>query len=243
MNIFALAWFFFWSFLHSGQSLPFPGPGGVAAPPVMISLVAHVGFGNPNGSGSATSSALNTTGATLLVMSAEANTSQSVSDSNGNSWNGLTEQCYPNAGDCANFNFRMYYVYNPTVGSSQTFTCTGPYAYCTVTAWSGTSTASSVLDAQNGATALTQSLSTGSVTPSTTNELIISAWGANAHPLTGIAVSGGLSILDGQNLSTYAGPSYDAYLIDSGSSAIDPAWSITSAAVGMTATVAAFKHQ
>jgi len=240
MNAFALAWFLFWSLLHPFQSLPFPGPGGVvAAAPVSISLVAHTGFGNPNSSGGATSSALNTTGATLLVMTNMAySTTQSVSDSLSNSWQALTQQC---AGSVSCLT--LYYVYNPTVGSGHTFTCTGSYAYCTVSAWSGTSTAPTVLDAQNGATSSsTQSLSTGSITPSATNELIISGWGAQVHPVTGLAVSSGLTILDGQNTTTYVGPSYDAYLIDSSSSTIDPAWSVTSTAIKMSATVAVFKH-
>jgi len=56
-----------------------------------------------------------------------------------------------------------------------------------------------------------------------TNKLIISGWFADANPLTGLSGASSLTILDGQNTTTYVGPSCDAYLIDPNSSAISPA--------------------
>lgn len=174
----------------------------------------------------------------VIVCAFGSGTTCSVSDSvssTSNTWNALTEQ---GGGEA------MFYAYNPTVGSGHTFTCTAPYAYCMVSTWSGTSTASTVLDAQNGANSGSSnvtSLAIGSITPGTTGELIISGWNWSQGPPTGLAVSRGLTILDSYEESTYQ-MAADAYLVDSASTAINPTWSVSSPSGRMSATVAAFKH-
>ena len=207
---------------------------------VISLLIAHA---ITSGAGTITTSALNTTGATLLVAciggyppgwTAGSGTTGPITDSKSNTWNYLTLQ-KPGAADTQ---MQMAYAYNPTVGTGHTVTMTTTTfnAAIAVTAWAGTLTTSSVFDKQNGATNNSAaSLATGTITPAVTNELLMTCWNSNTNGAAGLAVnttgsSGGFTLLDsitGTQGSTLADGYYNPY----GSiSAIGATWTQTTAA-------------
>lgn len=121
-----------------------------------------------------TSSAINSTGASLIVVALHSDGSTpTISDSKGNSYSqvfGVTaggERC------------ALYYAANPVVGTGHTVTATGAsdFSLITVAAFSGVKT-SSPLDQSNSAGAGSGSHSswqTGSISPTENGELIVAA--------------------------------------------------------------------
>lgn len=192
-----------------------------------FALVAHTGAVH-------TTSALNTTGANLIVVVAAYDSAATLSDSLGNTWNGLT--AYSHGSD--NYT-KIWYCYAPTVGSAQTFTLSISYGYLAVAAFSGATT--TPFDIENGAyTTGGVSLQTGSITPSIDNELIISGlcFGGNS---SAPSVDSGMTITDSttasQNVS-YGGAL--AYKIQTTAAAINPTWSWTTSEANSVA-IASFK--
>jgi len=192
-----------------------------------ISLVATASgtsvFGN-----AVSTTAIDTTGATLLVISVSwysgTTTALTISDSRGNTYTPLTLR---NAGNAAH---RFYYCANPTsVGSSHgaTASATGIYAVVTLSAYAGTAPTAS-FDVENGATATSgTSLATGSVTPAANGALIVSGW-AGMNNTSNPTVGSGLTKTTSQNPSAgtcIAGAM--AYLIQTTAAAINPTWSWT----------------
>src|SRR5437899_2522027 len=113
-----------------------------------ITLVAHTGQQTPNGNGF-TTTAIDTSGATLLVVAVPSlfGATTSLSDSKSNSWTALTVQ---NAGGAVQ---QCWYAYDTSkVGASHTFTISAANTFSSVfvAAFSGTLTGSDPLDAQNG---------------------------------------------------------------------------------------------
>src|SRR6516164_6555384 len=113
-----------------------------------IALVNHTvitGLGTDGG----TSPAIDTTGATLLVISVGyyAAATKTVSDSYSNTWTPLTAQ--ENSGDDGN---RLWYALNPVVGTGHTFTITGSGVYLSacIAAFRGVANVTP-FDVQNGA--------------------------------------------------------------------------------------------
>jgi hypothetical protein len=207
-----------------------PGP---AIPPLSagIALVAHTYC---HGSNCATS-ALNTTGATLLVIGKTdySSTMATPTDSNGNTWNGLTlfANWFGNSRE-----FQMFYAYNPTVGTSHIFYAGGSSSDSNifVSAYSGTLTTSAVFDTQSGAG---NSAQPGSITPSQTGELLVTLYYTENLSTSGPSINDGFSVLNFQP-STYPGGA-DGFLFDSNTSAINPTWS----GGGNTGvSMASFKH-
>src|SRR5207249_3237049 len=73
----------------------------------------------------------------------------------------------------------IWYVYAPTVGSGHTFTCsTGSATYPAITVAAFAGAASSPFDVENGNGTQNTTASTGSITPTQDNDLIITI-GAN----------------------------------------------------------------
>lgn len=123
----------------------------------------------------ATTAARDTTGADLILLFvAQLNAVSAPTDNKSNTWTQLTTYGGTVSG-------RWYYCHNPTVGAGHTFT--EPYngngaAQIGMMAYSGS--AASPFDVENGnATSSGTSLSTGSVTPSHGNELIVTALSYN----------------------------------------------------------------
>jgi len=199
-----------------------------------ITLVNHVSA--EGGQNSTTTGAANflTSALLALVMSwYDAATEPTVSDSSSNTWTPGTAYHYP--GD--NRWIRMYYVASPTVSSSQTFSATGTngYAPIAVVGFAGTAL-SSPLDAENGASTFGASLNTGSVTPSTNGQVLITGC-ANSGTIATIGSS--FNLVENQSKAATYGLAL-AYKIQTTAGAENPLWTPT-ASVALLADIATFK--
>jgi hypothetical protein len=219
-----------------------PGPGGGAnsggGGGGGWSLIAHTGAGTGV---NATTSAINTTGANLIVIGVSANTVPATfSDSKGNTW--TVAGGYQNNSINGNYSV-LYYCYNPAAGSGHIFSTTsGGYPSIFVEAWSGA--AASPLDQTNGTQGNTSytTFQPGSITPTRNDELIVT--------MTSIAVTNGnaaSSINDGFTISdslAFSSGNYwggaMAYLVQTTAAAVDPAWTYNGS-VFAVANIASFK--
>jgi hypothetical protein len=210
-------------------------------------LIAHVAM---SGGPGITTPAINTTGATLLVACIQgypgdyttgSGTTGPITDSNGNTWNYLT-----NHQSASGFiKGQIAYAYNPTVGSGHTFTFTfGSHTDAIdILAFANTLTTSAVFDQQNGAASNSSaSLSTGNITPSQANEIIVSCHNmrGNTSP-QGRAVSGSFAIVDALQATAAYAAIASAYYVDPATAAIAITWSQT-AASEEAVSIASFEH-
>jgi hypothetical protein len=206
-----------------------------------IALVDH----NVCAGGTCTTGAMNTSGATLLVavvsQYATSPLTGTLSDSKANTWQALT--AYESGS--TNGNIVIYYAYNKaggplSVGSSHTVTLSGgQLAAVEVMAFSGTLTTSDPFDVQNGATSSNSSnpFQPGSITPSQSNELIITGYGANA---TSRAINAGFTVTDFVDYGSTTGGGA-AYLVQGIAAAVNPSWTFQSSGLGAAAVIASFK--
>lgn len=157
-----------------------------------------------------------------------------LSDSKGNTWTPLTKHGPGGGGGVYSI---FYYCESPTVGSGHTFTWTpgATYPILSVKGFSG-GTASSFLS-ENGATAnAVSTLSTGSVTPSEDNCLVIA--GLTIDVGTSITINGGFTATV-LNAGSVEGGGI-AHLIQTSAAAANPAWSWTTNSPA-SASIAVFK--
>lgn len=201
-----------------------------------ISLIAHTKVG---GDGVATP-AINTTGATLIVVVtgryAGGGVITSVTDSKGNTYVALTDYVI-GGGD----GVQVYYCKNPIVGAGHTVTVNAPSTFpsISVAAFNLTDTTANA-DQENGATNVSSAtLATGSVTPSTDNQLIVAGV---AHDQASQTINAGFTIADSIAYSpgTYIGSGI-AYLVQTTATAVNPTWN-ASVAGNICAAIATFKH-
>jgi hypothetical protein len=182
---------------------------------------------------SVTTPAINTTGATLLVvMVSSATTSPTLSDSKSNSWNALNI-----ATSAGGQKGQLYYASSPTVGAGHTFTAAGVNTFpaVAVLAFSNVKLVSP-FDQQN----TSNTSQPGSITPSQSNEVIV----------TGLHVSNlsvPPSIDSGFSVPVYSlhagGVSYGvaiSYLVQTSAAAINPTWN--AGADTYATTIASFKN-
>jgi hypothetical protein len=218
-----------------------------------IALVSHLDW-NGNTNTSTTSTSINTTGATLLVMSigqyiAIEETAPVPSDSYGNTWTLAVRYDNPPNGATENQAEYLFYAANPTVGTGHTFTTTVSQGYTSqqVAAFSGIVT-SSPLDQTSGVYSGTTgggTLQPGSLTPSQNDCLIITNEG-NFSGGTGATASVNLGFtITNQDISTYGSfcGSALAYLVQATAAAINPTWTLSTTAnqYDFMANMAVFK--
>ncbi len=186
-----------------------------------------------------TTSSVDSTGGNLIVVavaSYEPSTAPTVSDSKGNTYNALTAQIVSGL-----HRIQLFYAEGATVGSGHTFTVTGStsYASISVNVFSGAK-ASSAFDQQNGAGSGGSPLSTGSVTPTEDNEVVVAGISMDSAP-SALSINGGFST---PAVVYFAGGSAygvgSAYLIQTTATAANPAWSWTGGS-NETAAIATFK--
>lgn len=187
----------------------------------------------------ATTSAIDTTGANLIVIGIAwySVTSPSISDSQSNTWTALTT-----SNVASDVGSKLYYCVNPTTNAAHTFTF-GPanvYGGLIVAAFSGVAT-SSPFDQQTGATSSSASaLSTGSVTPTENNELVIFAAGKGGNTTTVDATSVGSMIGNYAGITAVTYAQGMGYEIQTTATARNPSLSGTGTSV-MAARIATFK--
>ncbi len=203
---------------------------------------AHVTEGS--GANGGTSGSIDTSGANFLVVSVGSYSGgdTTITDSKSNNWTQLTPQ---DETQVSLVRSRIWYAKNAIVGSGHTFSdavASSFPSFC-VAAFSGVDT-SSPFDQQNGAHdaggVSTTGISTGSVTPTSDNQLIIAGLAVGSSTATP-AIDGGFTRLDFVNFSasTYYGSAL-AYLIQTSAAAANPFWD-TDVTNTKAATIATFK--
>lgn len=122
----------------------------------------------------ATTPAVNSTGATLAVVAvtnfASSACLATVTDSKGNTYTAVGSAVAANNYAC------IWYSCNPTVGTGHTFSATGNYANIAGLVYSGTA-ASSCLGAHSEGSATGNTVQPGSVTPANNNSLLVTVIG------------------------------------------------------------------
>jgi len=194
-----------------------------------IALVANTASGT--NSGGTTTSAIDTTGANLIVIHVGYFNAPTITDSKGNTWTALTAR---DPGISAG---RMYYCLNPTVGSGHTFTASGVNSFGTiaVSAFSGVS----AFGSENGAAGNAASIATGAVVPSVDGSLVISGITFNTVG-SSVSVNASLSILN--QVAPVNSANFGvalAYLIQGTAASINPTWTPTTSQE-LGATIATF---
>jgi hypothetical protein len=198
---------------------------------------------------SASSSPINTTGATLLVLVdsefSHNPASSTVSDSMGNTWHHLT---VVNDSSGSAVEMVIWYAYDHSgsalaVGSGQTFNVSGAaYPAVAISAYSGTQTGSNPFDQQNGnklATAST-TIQSASITPSVNGELIVAAEGANNPGENTQSINSGFTIINALNaVSSQNVNNWAAYYVQSSAASVGPTWTGLST-ISRLAVIASF---
>lgn len=194
------------------------------------------GTGN---AGSATTAAMNTTGADLLtvVIGGRIGDSLTLTDSKSNTWTALTGVSSTNDFGTA----RMYYCQGGTVGSGHTFTVSGATDICCVAAGAFSGSQASPFDVQNGAGGITGNftLHTGSVTPSVNNELVVAAC-TLYNEVTSVTIDSGFTMAV-NNFAVVTFTCSLAYLIETTATLKNPGFTTSSTARMQGAVIATFK--
>lgn len=196
-------------------------------------LLAHTA--KALGSAGGTTTAIDTTGANLIIigLSYDNGGTANLTDSKGNTWIALTTHNVVGNGVS-----KMYYCFNPVVGTGHTFSSTSIFSSMDVQAWSGA--ASAPLDQQSGATATASTLPTGSITPTVNNEIVISHFmfsvAGTASVGAGMAISDQINFTSGANYGSAM-----AYIQQGTAAAINPTWTSGGGATPLAATIVSFK--
>ncbi|MGP8269123.1 MAG: hypothetical protein ACLQLH_03570 [Terracidiphilus sp.] len=193
---------------------------------------------------SVTSPAINTTGATLIVVMCGG--SAMASPSAGNSGTADTWNNVGVRGSSTTYYTDIFYAYAPTTSSSQTFHCSGSSGmlWIQVAVYSGTLTTSAVLQTSTGQTASGSTSTTpGSITPTQSGELFVSAAVNKDTSLscTNANITGSLSDFGNSTCGLYTLATDAASYINSGTTAVNPTWTFTSSSgASASSTMAAF---
>jgi len=190
-----------------------------------------------------TSTAIDTTGATLLVVAAHswAQSTSTVSDSKSNTWLPLT--AYGQNSTCGWVKIYYAYATSGKVGTGHTFTVTaGAYNGITVSSYSGTSTSvdpyQAASDHGNYSGTNVTTIKPGSVTPAEAGDLIVTAWTGGDSTVTSLTLDLGFTRTDLFHDSNEPDASM-AYLVVANTNAVDLTWTMTSGKPA--ASVAIFK--
>jgi hypothetical protein len=210
--------------------------------------VVSVGAGELAGQSSITTAAVDTSGANTLfavVAADEADAVPTLSDSKGNTWVALTARNNPGGGNISEQ--ITYYAKNATVGAGHTFTANSGGASVhtgiSVSAFSGGDT-TAPFDVENGNTGIgTGGVSTGSITPSEANTLVIATLGFYFTPAT-ISIDNGFTIGNQNDFSAVENNhgTCIAYKIQGAAAAVNPAFTTGGSNCYLVAEIASFKE-
>lgn len=208
----------------------------------VIANVAHVACGD-NGGGTCTTSAVNDTGATLLTVGCTSFTgfSCTVADSNSNTWVPLTtygSTTLPNTTTTT-----IYYAVSPTVGASDTYTCSAKFTGCFQASWSGTLTTPLVIDFEVGNFTASNvlTLSPGAIVASSVGELFFTIFSSDTPvTMTGLTINSGFTVLNTVNTTAAGNAGGSAYLVTSSTALIGPTWTMTGIPSAAASSMATF---
>ena len=215
-----------WVQMNTGYNVTISGAAYAVDPQCTSPCVAATTVSSPFG-GSATSSPVNTTGATLYVVTLSSYNNlgtATITSSPSQTWTALNyyDNSYAGTG-----NGVMFYVCGPATSASQAISVTGDYATAVFAAYSGTATAN-CFDSpnQNGNTMYNggSTFQPGSITPSQNGALIVSGLGANSGA-SSVLIDSGFTIV-----GTYIGTHFSsqAFLVQPSAFAINPTWTESS---------------
>jgi hypothetical protein len=202
-----------------------------------IALVTHTATNTGTASGG-TTSGVNTTGASFLVVGVSwvaSGTQNTPTDSLGNTYTPLTT--YSSFGPTVG----LFYAANPAVGAGHTVTATGSFVFNAIffAAFSGVAT-SLPFDAINGGFSNSSPASQqfGSVTPANSNSLVVALSGIDFGGVG--TINSGFTITDTlAGTSDYGGGL--AYLVQTTATAVNPTWSWVTAGGSVAGSNAVFK--
>ena len=190
-------------------------------------------------SGTVTTSAINCTGANLIVMPVSdygaVVSSETPTSSPANTWIALGNS--QNGVD----NVAIFYAKNANVSSSMTFTLNGNFPMIMPMCFSNADISAPFdQQAQSGVVSGT-TCQAGSVTPGVNGEVIVAAFATSQTSLGTVTINSGLTKED---TSPFIGGTAigggDGYLVQSVAGAVNPQWSVSTES-GYTCTVATFK--
>jgi hypothetical protein len=201
-----------------------------------IAHVAHLAEGL--GANGGTSSAINTSGANLILIAVSWYTvfgDPTISDSKGNTWTARTRRADGSEVAC-----RIYECESPTVGSGHTFTASGANTVATIAVLAVSGAKSGAFDQESGGFpgGNGTSIQIGAFTPSEDNCLVfttVCTYGDGTPSADGGFTSHGVATL----ASTYMGGGL-AYLIQTTAASAGPTWSWSTSAPRVMA-MAAYK--
>lgn len=204
-----------------------------AAYAVISSTIAGSAAGN-----SVTTSAIDTTGGTILIAGLSGYSGGSapvLTDSKNNGWTRLSVSSVT-----SNLQTFIYYSSNPVVGSGHTFTesATNSFPTLSVIALSGSTGLPFDQETGSNSTGSSASFPTGSVTPTQDNELIVTV--SNYEAVGTISINSGFTISNQINAPGASYTSALAYLIQTSAAAVNPTWS-QSGSFAETTRIATFK--
>jgi hypothetical protein len=186
--------------------------------------------------------AYDSTGADLLVavvVGYGSSVGVQTPDNKGNNWItalAVDDNSTPN-------HLRIQYVSNPVTGAGHSLSYLGgssSYSGAAVACYSGSKLSSPLDPSINSAIGSGTSIAPGAVTPTMSNELVISAMGARNPGAAPTVSGGGMSIIDAMgNHGTYSWAMGMAYAIQTAAAAVNPTWSLSSS--GCVAATVAFK--
>lgn len=166
--------------------------------------IARVAYAQASAASStpATTAAIDTTGAALLIVAlgnTNALSGTEVVDSKGNTWHYTTSYYYAGGPYSA-----IYYAYDHggsplSVGSGHTVTVTGWNPAFSFVAYSGTLGSGNPFDQYNGANNNNDALVVGSITPSVNGSLVFVTWGTLYGSNYASSITGSLSLVDSIN--------------------------------------------
>lgn len=164
-------------------------------------------------------------------------TEPTISDSAGNTYTACSAKFNTTAEDAV----RIYYKISPAVSATHTFTVTGTGTFPAIFAQSWSGAGATQPDQTTGAaTDAGTTLSTGSITPTLNNELVITAIGVNA--IRNFTINGGFTERD--ELSFASGLGYGgsyAFLIQTTATAANPQWANNGTAAAMATAICSLK--
>lgn len=188
-----------------------------------------------------TTASIDTTGSTLLVAVVTYYSPggfTSFSDSKSNTWSHLNDYTQDSLNRVS-----IYYVANGTVGTLHTFSVNASgNCYCGVAVQGFSGNAASPFDVQNGATDPSASvLATGSVTPSTDNQLLIAGFSQGINGT--MTIDNSFTITDQVNWNANGYGVALAYKINTGGAGtgVNPSWTNGGGASSVCADIATFK--
>lgn len=187
---------------------------------------------------SVTTDAIDTTGASLIVVSIARDTNSNqlnFSDSKSNTWNLFA---YAVQGSTSSL---LYWTRATSVGSGHTFSNTGAFNFSTlaVAAFSGNAPFI-ITDQKSSAGASSTTILPGSITPTQDNELVVTSL-AFSGAGTPVSINGGFTETNeiDFNSGIYYGNAL-AYLIQTSAAAANPTWTRTNSSP-LASTIASFK--